>query len=172
MPTWRMALTSTAIVVLAAGGIGLAAAASAPSSSTAGVVQSLSTPGPASSAAPARPFRRDRLEARAAWAPRLLRLGRHLVHAQVTVTDQDGQLVNLWLDHGTVQSIGSGSLTVSESGGGTETVKTDDATIVHLGRVDGSLGDVQTGAEVFVQSRVVDGVALAKRILVVPTRSS
>jgi hypothetical protein len=38
--------------------------------------------------------------------------------------------------------------------------------------VDGSLGDVQTGAEVFVQSRVVDGVALAKRILVVPTRSS
>jgi len=170
-PTWRMVLTGGAVVVLAAGGIGLAAAA-APSSSTADVVQTLSTSGPAGSAAPTRPLGRDRLDARAAWAPRLLRLGRHLVHAEVTVTDKDGQLVDLWLDHGTVQSIGGGSLTLSESGGGTETVKTDDATIVSLGRRDASLGDVQAGAEVFVQSRVIDGSALAKRILVIPARPS
>jgi hypothetical protein len=171
-PTWRMVLTGSAVVVLAAGGIGLAAAAAAPSSSTTDVLKTVSTPDPGGSAAPSRPLGRDRLDARAAWAPRLLRLGRHLVHAEVTVTDKDGQLVDLWLDHGTVQSIGGGSLTLSESGGGTETVKTDDATIVSLGRRDASLGDVQAGAEVFVQSRVIDGSALAKRILVIPARPS
>ena len=172
IPNWRMALTGGAIVVLAAGGIGLAAAATTPSASTAEVVKTLSTQDPAGSTAPTRSLGRERLAAGAASAPRLLRLGRHLVHAEVTVTDKDGQLVDLWLDHGTVQSVGGGSLTLSESGGGTESVKTDDATIVHLGRTVGSLGDVKPGAEVFVQSRVVDGGALAKRILVLPTSPS
>jgi hypothetical protein len=170
IPPWRMVLAGLAIVVPAVGGIGLAAAATTPSSSVPEVRTTLSTPDPAAGVAPSRRPGRDRLEARAAWAPRLLRLGRHLVHAQITVTDRDGQLVDLWLDHGTVQSIGGGSLTVSESGGGTETVKTDDATIVYVGREDGSLGDVKAGAEVFVQSRVTDGGALAKRILVIAAR--
>ena len=63
-------------------------------------------------------------------APRALQLGRRLVHADVTVTDKDGQLITLQLDHGKVQSIAGGKLTMTEAGGGTETVSTDDATKV------------------------------------------
>ena len=58
-----------------------------------------------------------------------------------------------------------------EAGGGTETVSTNDATIVRAGREKGALGDVKVGAEVFVQSRVDGGTTLAKRILVVPAKT-
>jgi hypothetical protein len=51
-------------------------------------------------------------------------------------------------------------------------LKTDDATIVRIGREKGTLADVTAGAEVFVRSRVDSGGALAKRILVIPARSS
>ena len=172
IPTWRVLVTGGAVAVLGAAGIGLVAAAGAPSPSTATVVSTGSTPGPAGTSDPTRWMEPGRLQARAGLAPRLLRIGRHLVHAEVTVTDQGGKLVVLWLDHGTVQSTGGGSLTISESGGGQKTMNTDDATIVRVGRGGGSLADVTAGAEVFVQSRIVDGDPLAKRILVIPARPS
>lgn len=55
---------------------------------------------------------------------RLLKTGRHLVHGVVTLTDRAGKLVTLQFDHGTVQSIGGGSLTILEAGGGMESVTT------------------------------------------------
>jgi hypothetical protein len=88
------------------------------------------------------------------------------------VTDKDGQLVTLQLDHGTVQAIGAGTVTISEAGGGTETVSTDDATKVFLGKAAGKLSDVKVGAEVFVQSRIDGSTTLAKRLLVVPAPAS
>jgi len=170
IPTWRLVLTGSAMVMLGAAGIGLAAAAGTPSGSTAGVVSTLATAAPNGTAAPTRPPRGERIETGPAWAARLLRLGRRIVHVQATVTDRDGQLITIWLDHGTVQSVGGGSLTISESGGSTQTVNTDADTIVHLGRRDGSLDDVKAGVEVFVQSRVSGSGPLAKRILVIPAR--
>ncbi len=65
---------------------------------------------------------------------------------------------------------GNGSITIAETGGGRETISTDDATIVRVGRADGTLADVTAGDEVFVQSRVVHGLPVAKRILIIPAR--
>jgi len=168
--TWRLVLTGGAIVILGAAGIGLVAAAGTPTSSTANLVSTLATPGPNTTAAPTRPLDRQRLGNRAARAARLLRLGRRIVHVEATVTDRDGNLITIWLDHGTVQSVGGGSLTIAETGGNTTTVKTDADTIVRIARQDGSLDDVKAGVEVFVQSRVTNGVTLAKRILIIPSR--
>jgi len=172
IPTWRLVLTGGAVVGLVAAGIGLTAAANAPSAAPAGVAAAAPTSAPGATVAPQRVRAGEQLGERAAWGARILRLGRHLVHVEATVTDRDGKLVTIWIDHGTVQSVGSGSVTVSESGGGSQTLKTDDATIVHVGREGGTLADVTAGDEVFVQSRVEGGNALAKRIRIVPAGSS
>jgi hypothetical protein len=164
IPTWRLALTGGAITLLAVAGIGFVTAADAPTAPAAPVTAAEDGPSAAPDARPG--------VAGIGWrGQRLLKAGRHLVHAEVTVTDRDGKLVYLQLDHGTVASIGGGSLTISEAGGGSETVSTNDATIVRLGRQKGDLGDVAVGAEVFVQSRIDGGTVLAKRILVIPARS-
>jgi hypothetical protein len=179
IPAWRVALTGGAITVLAVGAIGLAAAAGAPSANqttTAAVAGANTTtdsdPGVDSDLAielAADVQSNDKLGAAdGAKLRRLLRLGRHLVHADVTVTDKDGNLVHLQLDHGTIQSIGSGTIVIAETGGGTETVSTSDATKVHVGRKAGELGDLKVGAEIFVQSRIDGGTTLAKRIIVIP----
>lgn len=165
IPTWRLILTGGAIAILAVAGIGLVAASTAPAKPAANVATAEATTNPDATAG-ARPGGlglRDGLR-----GARLLRAGKHLVHAEMTVTDRDGKLVYLQLDHGTVQSVGGGTLTIAEAGGGTETVSLDGKTIVHLGRKDGALGDVKVGAEIFVQSRIDGGTTLAKRILVVP----
>jgi hypothetical protein len=172
IPTWRLALTGGAVVILGAIGIGLVAAASAPTTPTPNIVLAGATPGPATPAETRRPGHERFKNVHGAWGARLLRLGRHLVHAEATVTDKDGNLIALSFDHGTVKSFAGGSLTISEAGGGTETVTTDAATIVHVGREDGKLEDVSVGDEVFVQSRVHGGITLAKRILIIPARSS
>lgn len=171
IPTWRLALTGAAVTTFAVVGIGLVAAASAPPPAAPGAVAAEATRSPDASAQPDRPARHERLgERRAGWGPGLLRIGRHLVHAEATVVDRDGNLILLWLDHGTVASVARGSLTISEAGGGSKTVVVDEATIVYVGRVDGTLADVTAGDEVFVQSRVDGGTVLAKRILIVPAR--
>jgi hypothetical protein len=171
IPSWRLALSGGAVIILIAGGIGLVAATSAPTGPAPDFVAAQPTAGPASSAKPDGQDRREgRAEHRAARGARLLRLGRHLVHVEATVTDRDGQLLVVWLDHGTVQSIADGKVTLSEAGGTSQAISTDDATIVRVGRTDGTLKDVTAGAEVFVQSRVVDGTPLAKRILIIPAR--
>jgi hypothetical protein len=170
VPTWRLALGGGAVIVLIAAGIGLVAASNAPAAPVPNVAAADPTTGPASSARPGRPDGRKAFgEHRGARGARLLRLGRHLVHVEETLTDRDGQLVVVWLDHGTVQSVADGKVTLSEAGGTSQTISTDDATIVRLGHTDGTLKDVTVGAEVFVQSRVVGGHPVAKRILIIPT---
>ena len=175
IPAWRVALTGGAITVLAVGAIGLAAAAGAPPTSSGATAEQAATTDTGSSESDlaielaADVQSTDKLgPADGAKLNRLLRLGRHLVHADVTVTDKDGNLVHLQLDHGTIQSIGNGTLVIAETGGGTETVTTSDATKVHVGRKAGTLGDLKVGAEVFVQSRLDGGTTLAKRIIVIP----
>ena len=163
IPTWRLLLTGGAIIALAAAGLGFAAASNAPKQAPATVTT------PASTAAPnTTPAAGAKGGARAG---RLLRIGRHLVHAEITV-NRDGQLVSLQLDHGTVQSIGGGKLTIAEAGGSTVTVSTDDATKVHLGRTAGKLADLKVGAELFVRSVTDGGTTLAKRILVIPAAAT
>ena len=164
IPTWRLALTGGAVAILVVAGIGLVAASTAPPAPAA----NSTTTEVGASAAPG-----DRAgKAGNGWrGARLLKASKHLVHAEVTVTDKDGNLVNLQLDHGTVATVGGGSLTITEAGGGSETVSINDATIVRLGREKGDLGDVTVGAEVFVQSRVDGGTVLAKRVIVIPARS-
>lgn len=163
IPPWRLALTGGAIAILLLAGLGLAFASNAPTTPAANVTTAASTAAPN-----AKPAAGAKSGARAA---RLLRIGRRLVHAEVTV-NRNGQLVNLQLDHGTVQSIATGTLTILEAGGATETVSTDDATKVHVGRTAGKLADVKVGAEVFVRSQTTGGTTLAKGILVVPAASS
>jgi hypothetical protein len=182
IPAWRLALTGGAITILAVAGIGFAAAAAEPSASTGMGGGSTTTAATADIEADAADTgtdvaidlaadirANDRLGPVAAGRlARLMRAGRHLVHAEMTVTDKDGNLVYLQLDHGTVQSIGGGTLVIAETGGATETVSTSDTTIVRVGRTLGDLGDVTVGAEVFVQSRVDGNTVLAKRIIVIP----
>lgn len=163
IPTWRLILTGGAVTILAVAGLGFAAAASPAAAPAANVTTAEATP-------TAKPGDRPAKAGLGVRAQRLLKLGRHLVHAEVTVTDKDGNLVNLQLDHGTVTSIGGNALTISEAGGGSETVSTNDITIVRVGRMKGTLGDVKVGAEVFVQSRIDGSAIVAKRILVVPAK--
>jgi hypothetical protein len=166
IPTWRLALTGGAIVILLAVGIGLVAASTAtPAAETTAAL-------PAGTAAPdvsPNPDRVGRAGLRALLG-RDGRLGfaRRLVHATATFQDKDGNLVTVQLDHGTIQSIGSGSVTVAEAGGTTVTVSTDASTIVWIGREKGALGDLKVGDTIFVQSRIDGGTTLAKRILKVP----
>jgi len=181
IPTWRYLLTGGAIAILAIGGIGLVAGAAAPAPPAADVAAAGATSRPDTSGRPDRPKperevareRLERLERAGGWSPRRwLRLARHLVHAEVTVTGFEGELIVLALDHGTVDAVGAGSLTIDEAGGKSETVSLDDATIVYVGREDGSLDDLTVGDEVFVQSRVDGDTTLAKRILILPAPAS
>lgn len=165
IPTWRLLLTGGAIAILAVAGLGLAAASSAPTAPATNLAAAEATANPGATGGGRLGAAGPRDGLRGA---RVLRAGRHLVHAELTVTDRDGKLVQVQLDHGTVQSIGNGTLTIAEAGGGTETVSTDGNTNVYLGRKDGALGDVKVGAEVFVRSRVDGGTPLAKRIIVIP----
>jgi hypothetical protein len=170
IPAWRLVLTGGAITILTVAGIGFVAAANQPAAPAANAAAADPTAAPDATKDPAGRLARDGLRGKLRGA-RLLAAGRHLVHADVTVTGKNGELINLQFDHGTVQSIGNGTLTIAETGGGTETVSTDNATIVRAAREKGDLGDVKVGAEVFVQSRIDGATTLAKRILVVPAKA-
>lgn len=170
IPTWRLVLAGGAITILVLTGIGFVAAANQPAMPAANIAAADPTAAPDSTKDPGARLGKDGLRGKLRGA-RLLAAGRHLVHAEMTVTGKDNELINLQFDHGTVQSIGGGKLTIAEAGGGTETVSTDDATIVRAEREKGDLGDVKVGAEVFVQSRIDGGTTLAKRILVVPVKT-
>jgi hypothetical protein len=172
IPTWRIALTGIAIVVLLALGIGVVAASSATPSTTAATAPAAPSAAPDASTAPDQPA--SVLRAFLLRHPRIAAaVGRakHLVHATATFTDKEGNLVTIQLDHGTIQAIGNGSLTIAEAGSSTVTVSTDDQTKVHVGRTAGSLTDLKVGDAVFVQSRI-DGSTLAKHILKVPATAS
>jgi hypothetical protein len=161
------------IAVLTVTSLGLVFAAAAPAP-VAEITQAAPTTqadatGASTDARPRLGLAVDRLQRRAGW---WLRVARHLVHAEATVTGPDGELIVLGFDHGSVTSIAGGTLTLAEEGKTTRSVSVDDATIVYVGREDGTVDDVTAGAEVFVQSRVDGGTALAKRILVVPSKTA
>jgi len=175
IPTWRLVLTGGAILVLAIAGIGVAAAAvtsgtqvatvaAAPAADTATGTGTDTAP----AAAPQRPLAGGLDEDYG----RLGRLGSRLVHAEATVQDKDGNLIDIQLDHGTIQAIGNGSITISEAGNSTVVVKTDAETKVRIGREAGTLDDLKVGDEIFVQSRVDGGNALAKHILKKPAATT
>ncbi len=143
---WRLVLTAGAIIVLAVSGIGIVSAATSPTAPAAAAVTG------------GAPAGRD--------LPRLPRLGRHLVHAVITLDHPDDGLITIQLDHGTVASVGSGTLTIAEAGGTTVTVTTNDQTRVRRHGEKATLGDLETGDEVYVVSRVPSGggQAVAKRV--------
>ena len=171
IPTWRLGLIGGAVVILGAAGISFVAAAGSPAPAVPDPVAAAPTNGPSATAREERPLK-ERLERRAAFGAKLLRIGRHLVHVEATITDRDGNLITVWLDHGTVQSVAGGSVTIAETGGSTKAIQTDAETNVRVARQDGTLADLKIGAEVFVQSRVVDGAPVAKRIIVLPAEAS
>ena len=170
IPTWRLMLTGAAIVVLAALGVGLVAASSNPPAAQPAPAAAAPSTAPDSSA-PAGGTLRARLAARLGQALAARPLAKRLVHATVTVTDKDGNLVTFQLDHGTIAAIGGGSLTIDEAGGSSVTVSTDANTVVRLGggAGKGTLGDLKVGDQIFVQSRLTESSALAKHVLRIPT---
>jgi hypothetical protein len=165
IPTWRLALTGGAIVILLAVGIGFVAASTATPASPASAAQAAGSAAPDASGNPDRPG--GRLRALLGQEGRLA-VGRHVVHAVGTFQTKDGTLITIQIDHGTIQSIGAGTVTVAEAGGTTVSVSTDGSTIVWIGRTKGTLGDLKVGDTVFVQSRIDGGTTLAKRVLKVP----
>ncbi len=169
IPTWRLVLTGGAIVVLVALGVGLVAASSNNPGATVAPVAAAPSLDPGASGAPPGAVRAGlmgRLEQLLANRP----FARRMVHATVTVTGPNGSFVTFQLDHGTIAAIGSGTISISEAGGATVTVSTDANTVVLLGggAGKGSLADLKVGDQVFVQSRLDGGTALAKHILRVP----
>ncbi|MBI3751374.1 MAG: hypothetical protein HY263_06925 [Chloroflexi bacterium] len=168
IPAWRLALTGAAIVILAAVGVGLVAASSN------GPAAPASDPAAAPAASPA-------VGGDAARHPGLRKLlgrvgpaAKHFVNGTLNYVDKDGAIVTIQLDHGTIASIGSGSITISEAGGRQVTVSTDTDTVVRLGGGAGlgKLSDLKAGDEVFVQSRIDGGSTLAKHILRVPATAT
>jgi hypothetical protein len=166
IPTWRLALTGGAIVILLALGIGFVTASTAAPASQGSAAQAAGSAAPDASGNPDRPG--GRLRGLLGREGRLA-VGRRVVHAVATFQTKDGTLVTIQIDHGTIQSIGSGTVTVAEAGGTTVTVSTDSSTIVWIGRTKGALTDLKVGDTIFVQSRIDGGTTLAKRVLKVPT---
>jgi hypothetical protein len=174
IPTWRLALTGGAILILAIAGIGVAAAAVTSGTQHAATVDAApaADTGAGTDTAPAAAPQRPLAGGLEEDLGRLGRLGGRLVHAEATVQDKDGNLIDIQLDHGTIQAIGNGSITISEAGNSTVVVKTDTDTKVHIGREAGTLDDLKVGDEIFVQSRVDGGNALAKHILKKPAATT
>jgi hypothetical protein len=174
IPPWRIVLTGVAIVVLLAMGIGFVAASSGFRTQDPAAGQAAASEAPDESEGPGDEdgaHGADRLKALGGIFKGRgghLGLGRRIVHVTATVEDKDGKLIQLQLDHGTILSIGNGSLTVSEAGGTTVTISTDSSTVVRTGRESGTLGDLKVGDEVFVQSRIDGGMTLAKHVVKVP----
>jgi Domain of unknown function (DUF5666) len=170
IPPWRVALTGAAIVILLLVGVGLVAASVAgPAASTQGNVAA-----PAATGAPSTTDRTGLRERIAGILGRRVgRAAQHFVDGTLTFTDKDGNLVTIQLDHGTIASIGSDSITIAEASGRQVTVSTDATTVVRLGGGAGigKLSDLKVGDQVFVQSRLDGSTTLAKHILRVPPKT-
>jgi hypothetical protein len=123
-------------------------------------------PQPAASAGPTPP--KTRINA-AVRGLRRLAAARKLVHATV-VADLPalGGLTTIQLDHGTISALSASSLTVSETGGTTATVKLGDETRVRRNAAKALVSDLRTGDEVFVMSRVEADGTVAYLVVVPP----
>ena len=109
-------------------------------------------------AKPDRAAARGELRRLAAW--------RKLVHATVVVDLPDGGLTTFQVDHGSIGAVDAGSLTIAEAGGGSVTVKLDaDARIRRDGKRT-SVGELKTGDQVFVVSKIDAGSATAVLVVV------
>jgi hypothetical protein len=170
VPRWRLGIVAGALIVLTALGGGLVQAASG--TPTTGGSTAAAAPGPGAGSTTTgsdRPlFAGERLRAlRDRLADgRLGRFRKHLVHGTFTVLDRDGAPVTVQLDHGTVSSIGEGSITIAEAGGSSVTVGTTAETRVRKGGKPATLAALAVGDEVVVDSVVDGGSATARRILV------
>jgi hypothetical protein len=163
IPTWRLALTGGAIVVLLVVGVGMVLGVSSPAASPGGISAAAPAASPGTGATRDRPGLRRLLN-------RVGPAARRFVDGMLNFTDKDGNLITIQLDHGTIASIGDGTLTISEAGGAQVSLSTDGQTVVRLGGGAGlgKLSDLKIGDEVFVQSRVDAGTTLAKHVLRVP----
>src|SRR5947207_3315973 len=101
IPTWRLALTGGAVIVLLALGIGFVAASPGGTSSPNGAALPAATDAPAASPNPDHPGGHGLGRLFAGHAGRL-GIAKRLVHVTATFTDKDGNLVTIQVDHGTV----------------------------------------------------------------------
>lgn len=156
----RIAGTASAIVVLGLAGMSAVMAANpAPSSGT-----------PTTGSGPSEDAAIDQLRDRVGGAARIRGLGRNVVHAVVTVDTKDG-LRTFQVDHGTVDTVGSGTLTVAEQGGAKVTVSTNADTKVTRDRKKAALTDLKNGDQVWIVSRVEGSTATARRVFA-PTKAA
>jgi Domain of unknown function (DUF5666) len=101
---------------------------------------------------------------------RRLAVLRHLVHGTVVVDlPRLGGLTTVQLDHGTVSAVSATSLTVAEQGSSSATVTVGGDTRVRKDGKRAAVGDLATGDEVFVLSKVeADGTVAY--LVVVPAK--
>jgi len=168
-------LVETGIAIGAGAQPGPAAAAATPSAANddttlaAGLdallaADQTAAPAPAGSAAP------TPANARISAAVRGLRrlaAAKHLVHATVVADlPKLGGLTTIQVDHGTISAVSATSISVAETGGTTATVRLGDETRVRRNGAKATAGDLKTGDEVFVLSRVESGGTVAYLVVV------
>lgn len=184
---WRIVLTASALLVLAAVGIGIVQAG-----------PTTTTPAPAPVADDDPPFggifgegpdifggpgfggpqagppggRGDGEPGPAGIRERLRDRLERLVNVQVTLDLPDDGIVTFRLDHGTVATIGSDSITVKEADGSSITLETDADTRLRKAGEQQELSALAVGDEVVVRSRKVDGTFVARGILVPPAEAA
>ena len=171
VPRWRLGIVAGALIVLTAFGGGLVQAASGTPTSAGSAAAAAPAPAAGSSTTTSEQpsYAGERLRAlRDRLADRGLgRFRKHLVHGTFTVLDRDSAPVTVQLDHGTVSSIGEGSITIAEAGGSSVTVGTTADTRVRKGGKPATLAALVLGDEVFVRS-IVEGGSAGVRSIVVP----
>ena len=185
IPTWRLALTGLAIVILLALGVGLVAASSnaTPDGNGAPAAAGASSAGPSASGHPSfhgvlgshgfgglRGIGGFVGLGRFGGIGGLRNIAEKFVDGTFTYVDKDGKLQTIRADHGTIDSIGTNSFTIDEQGGQTVTVTTDSSTVVLLwgSKGAGKLSDLKKGDDVFVESQVDGTKTLAKHVVSVP----
>jgi hypothetical protein len=104
-----------------------------------------------------------------ARALRRLRISRHLVHGTIVVDLPKAGLTTIQLDHGTISTVTAKSLSIAEAGGTSATVALSDETRVRRNGEKAAVGDLKTGDEVFVMSKVESGGTIAY-LVIVPKR--
>jgi len=147
-PTARIAVVGAALLVL--GVMGAGAVTAAPGQAP-GAAPTGAAPSAAANPALVGPF---------------ARIGRQVVHGTVVIAKKDGTLVTLQLDRGAIASVGSGTITISEAGGRTETVTTDVTTRVRRAGAKSDLAALAVGDRVAVVSEVQGSTAVARMIVV------
>jgi hypothetical protein len=158
IPRWRIALVAAALVVLGALGAGLVMANDPAATTPANNVPGASPTGAGPEARPRQLTRAQRLQ--------------RLIHVEATLDLPQQGIVTVGRDHGTISSIGNGSIGVAEKDGHTVTLKTSDETKVRKGGVAAALGDLKVGDEVVVMSRLESGSFVAYRIVVPPAATT